>query len=79
MRDHEVTAGRDGTHQRLDNTERVVVIGDQLHDSEQDHGDRTGQVQVLADPVEDLPRVPDVGFHVGGSALGACEQAAGAG
>ena len=63
--DHQVAAGHKRVAHPRDDAVRVVVLGDEVQDREQDHRDRPAEVQVLAqDGIrEQFARPPEVGRH----------------
>jgi hypothetical protein len=71
----QVAAGRDGIHQPRHDRVRVVGVGDEVQDRDEQDSDRTGEVEGVGGAPEDRVGVPQVGLDVVGPAFGGCWSA----
>jgi hypothetical protein len=74
MGHHQVAAGRHGIHQPRHDPVRVIRVGDEVQDRDQQDGDRPAEIERPRGALEDRVRVPKVRLDVIGLALGAAGQ-----
>ncbi len=74
VREHQVTAGRQGVDERARESVRILVVHDEVHQRDQGERDGPVEVQEAAGVFEDRARLADVGLDVGGGALGRADE-----
>src|SRR5438270_9758718 len=73
--DHEVAARWDGIHEPADNPVRIVGVGYEVQNAQQQDGDWLAEVECAFRFAQDCLGVPQVGMYIGTAALwGAGEQ-----
>ncbi len=70
----QVAAGRDGIHQPRHDRVRVVGVGDEVQDRDEQDSDRAGEIEGVGGALEDRVGVPQVGLDVVGLAFGGAGQ-----